>query len=284
MPLLLQQRGKDKPRLTRDQTRAARRVSELRRIYQDQYSSGLPHNGLGVKYAKYMLRTMAFLPNDRREEWLDRHGAWIDAPTRAYLLKLGAYWYADRSLGQKLELYDQDREKLEAWSVEAVDVNEEQRQMINSEKNRKAQERRRRKNGAKPRADSLSQTKPWADEGISRRTWERRRRKSGDASPSRPSLSLSVNDDLASSSKPQGAAILPAAPREPSGPPPWPRETPDMPQQEPVAPSEPQAATTCKIIPFPGRKPQWATPRIWEQLPDGTLVSLQDVYPLRLAA
>ena len=209
------QPGKDKPRLTRDQTRAARRVSELSKIYWHQYPHGLPHNGLGVKYAKYMLRTIAFLPNDRRKQWLDQHADWMDAPTRDYLLSLGPYWYAPASLGNKLELDDEDREKLQAWSIEAMDVRKERRHMINLEKNRKAQERRRRKNKAKPRAESLSQTKPWADEGISRRTWERRRRKAGDANPSRPSLTYSRNDELASPCEPQVAATLPAAPSEP---------------------------------------------------------------------
>ena len=47
--------------------------------------------------------------------------------------------------------------------------------MIRREKNRKEGERYRRKNGAKPREQSLSRTKPWEAEGISRRTWERRR-------------------------------------------------------------------------------------------------------------
>jgi hypothetical protein len=45
-------------------------------------------------------------------------------------------------------------------------------------------------NGAKPHADSLSRTEPWKAEGISRRTWERRRKKAqaeaaNDASSSR---------------------------------------------------------------------------------------------------
>ena len=100
MPLKTLQRGKDKPRLTTDQKRAARRVSELSRIYRHQYPKGLPHNGLGVKYAKYMCRTMAFLPDDRRKKWLDRNADWMNAPTRDYILSLGPYWYYPRPLGQ----------------------------------------------------------------------------------------------------------------------------------------------------------------------------------------
>jgi hypothetical protein len=83
--VVLFQRDPDKPRLTTFQKRAARRVKELSRIYQAQYPNGLPHNGLGVNYAKYICRTMAFLPDDRRAQWLDRHAAWIISPeTRSF--------------------------------------------------------------------------------------------------------------------------------------------------------------------------------------------------------
>jgi hypothetical protein len=193
---LLFEAGKKKPRLTTEQKRAARRVRELSRIYFRQYPYGLPHNGIGVKYAKYMCRTMAFLPDDQRKQWLDRHAAWMDASARDYLMSLGPYWYAARSLGDHLEMDDEDREYCQAWSIVAIDVTEEKRLDINLEKNRKAQEKRRRKSGAKSQSQSLSRTKPWEAEEISRRTWERRR-KAGVASSSPPSLLISTNDEVA---------------------------------------------------------------------------------------
>jgi len=189
--LKLTQRGRDRPYLTRDQIKAANRVTELSRIYRDQYPKGLPHNGLGVKYCKYMVRTMAFLPDDRRERWLERNGAWMDATTRGYLLRLGPHWYSPRSLGESLELYDEDRERLEAWTIKAFDVSDEEREVINQEKNRQAQERRRRKSGAKPQAHSERRTKPWEPMGISESTYRRRKRKNRDSISSRP-LPLSL--------------------------------------------------------------------------------------------
>jgi hypothetical protein len=209
------QRGREKPRLTTDQKRAARRVLELKRIYYRQYPNGLPHNGLGVKYAKYLLRTMAFLPDDQREKWLNKYGQWIDPATRDYLLRLGPYWYSPRSLGEHLELDDETREAAQGWSIEACGVTKEEREVINREKNRQSQERRRRKNGAKPREQSLSRTQPWKADGISRRTWERRR-KAADAGSSRPSLYIIQKDELAS--PPQDTAILPVAPSQPQSP------------------------------------------------------------------
>jgi hypothetical protein len=209
------QRGKDKPRLTKDQKRAARRVNDLKRIYRDQYPDGLPNNELGVKYCRYMCRTMAFLPDDRRAQWLNRHAPWIDAKDRDSILSLHAHWYSDRSLGTRLEIDNEDRERLQTWTIEAYDITEEQRRVINREKNRQAQERRRRKNGAKPRAESLSRTKPWEADDISRSAWERRRRKANAASSSPPSLTINPHDESAASpSQPQVAATLPA-PSEP---------------------------------------------------------------------
>src|SRR5262249_10937197 len=181
-------------------------------IYYHQYPNGLPHNGRGVKYAKYMCRTMAFLPDDRREQWLDRHAPWLDGATRDYIMRLGPYWYSATSLGNRLELYDDNPQRCGAWSMEAIDVSEEQRRMINKEKNRQAQERRRRKNGAKPQTQSERRTKPWEAMGISESTY-RRRKKKRDSISSRPSLILGTNDELLSStlSQPQGPKPAPGA-------------------------------------------------------------------------
>jgi hypothetical protein len=67
-----------------------------------------------------------------------------------------------------LELYDEDRERLKAWTIAAIDVTDEERKVINQDKHRQAEEHRRRKNGAKPQAKSLSRTKPWEAMGIGR--------------------------------------------------------------------------------------------------------------------
>ena len=88
MPLRTLQTSKDKPFLTEGQKHAARRVGDLSRIYRHQYPNGLAHNGLGVKYAKYICRTMAFLPDDRRERWLDRYADWMDVVVRDSILSL----------------------------------------------------------------------------------------------------------------------------------------------------------------------------------------------------
>jgi hypothetical protein len=205
---VLRQRDKDKPHLTADQQRAARRSAELSRVYFRQYPHGLPANRLGVKYARYMCRTMAFLPDDRRELWLNKHALWMNADTRARILRLGPYWYSPRSLGQHLELDDDTRDAASAWSIAACNVTEEERAQFRRDKRTAAEALRRRQNGAKPRAEyeaqSLSRTKPWEAEGISRRTWYRRRGTSAwppsprtvTLSRPKPHPSVSVSDSV----------------------------------------------------------------------------------------
>lgn len=177
--LRLKQRGKDKPFHTPEQKRAMARVAQLMRIYRRQYPNGLPHNSLGVKYARYMCRTLAFFDTiEGRERWLDRYASWMAADKRAAILNMCPHWYSKKSLGEHLDLCDADREELQAWSIEAMDVDEDQRAAINQVKNRRHQERHRRKNESSCReeylaASTASQTKPWVALCESRRTYYR---------------------------------------------------------------------------------------------------------------
>jgi hypothetical protein len=159
------QRGKDKPYRTREQSKAMRRVKELTLIYSEQYPNGLPHNNVGVKYARYMCRTLAFFETiERRERWLDRYASWMKADKRAAILDMAPHWYSQKSLGQHLELYDEDRERLGIRTIEALDVTKEQRAAINVEKGLKSDEKYRRNIGIKPRDEYLASVKgpePW---------------------------------------------------------------------------------------------------------------------------
>jgi hypothetical protein len=121
-----------------------------------------------------MCRTLAFFQSvEHREKWLERYAPWMGDEDRAEIADLSAYWYSGKSLGQHLELYDEDRERLKAWMIEAVDVTKEQRAAINRDKHRKVQERARRRDGAEPREKYLaehaaSRTEPWKTLGMGR--------------------------------------------------------------------------------------------------------------------
>jgi hypothetical protein len=91
------------------------------------------------------------------------------------------------------------REILRLTTIGSVNVKKRARKELRKRKDRLYQERKRRERGARPHAESLSQTKPWEAMNISRRTWERRRNMARDADSSAP-ISLSLTDLFASSS------------------------------------------------------------------------------------
>ena len=114
-----------------------------------------------------------FTPSERLENA-------VDAAMRRPGLEKAAH------LGRILKLKDVERTFLKITQARACDVSEEQRRAIKGkhkrerDKNRQAQ--LRRKAGLKLRADYLAacktQTRPWEKLGVSRRTWERRRKTS----------------------------------------------------------------------------------------------------------
>jgi hypothetical protein len=75
-----------------------------------------------------------------------------------------------------------ERETLRLTRIGACDIGPQARAELRKREHRLRQQRRRREQGAKPRAEwlaanALSRAQPWKAEGISRRQWERRRRK-----------------------------------------------------------------------------------------------------------
>jgi hypothetical protein len=78
-------------------------------------------------------------------------------------------------LAQYLRLTDNTRSKLGIKTIGSIDVNSKQRARRRKEQHRMDEQNRRRVRGAKPRAQSLSRTKPWEREGKSRRSWYRHR-------------------------------------------------------------------------------------------------------------
>jgi hypothetical protein len=180
------QRYKDPPRRTKQQWMAQRRFGELMRIMHRYYPNGLPHNGAGYKFAKYVCRTLAFDPIDRRAVWLDRNAQWLDGEERGRLLTYGPYWYGKWSLGDNLELHDIDRLELDIRTIEAFDVTPEQRETDNLRKDRERNDKKRRVSGIQTREEYLagckSRTKPWLAAGFNcRKTWERHQKKAQEA-------------------------------------------------------------------------------------------------------
>jgi hypothetical protein len=125
-----------------------------------------------------MLNHLAMLgrPEIRIQDWLTRRAPWFDDKAIiAKLLKRPTMWKAD-TLGKRLNLTDAERTRLKIRTIGAADRPKHLRTAERSEKIRLAKEAKRRAAGATARVLSLAQLQPWKNEGISRRTWFRRRR------------------------------------------------------------------------------------------------------------
>jgi hypothetical protein len=92
------------------------------------------------------------------------------------------------------------RQALRITTIGSRDVKKRARTILRKRKARIRKERMRRARGMRPQAESLSQTAPWEAMGISRRTWERKRAATIDATLSAP-LFLLLKDKSASADK-----------------------------------------------------------------------------------
>jgi len=119
---------------------------------------------------------------------------WMPAEEREAYVK--HVWGLDRyertqtglEIGKRLGLTNVEREKLKLWPVLPIDKTKEEiaEQAKVRERGRRA--RKRREKGVQTReaylAELASRPQPWIAEGISRRTWERRREVSPDMTQS----------------------------------------------------------------------------------------------------
>jgi hypothetical protein len=78
------------------------------------------------------------------------------------------------TLARHLHVSDAERTFLRVYTIGAYDVPKAARMKRRKERRRLAAQARRRAKGAKPREQSLTQTKPWLKDGIGERHWRRR--------------------------------------------------------------------------------------------------------------
>ena len=120
-------------------------------------------------------------PKKKMRHVIEMWAPWLKADEReAYIEHVwGLDFYerlmTAREIGERLGLTNAERERLKLWQFKPIDMTDEE---LVEHRKRKNNERRRVKR-AQTRdeylAICLTATKPWQAEGISRRTWERRR-------------------------------------------------------------------------------------------------------------
>jgi hypothetical protein len=108
---------------------------------------------------------------------------------QCFLDRVAAYprqWKAE-TLGHELGVTASEWRALKICTIAPADLTKGQRDQIRKFKARVRKTAARRQQGAMPRteylaANDISRTKPWLAEGISRKTWYKRRAKGGDKS------------------------------------------------------------------------------------------------------
>lgn len=89
--------------------------------------------------------------------------------------------FNSRELGERVRLTNAERERLSLWPIKPHDMTDEQLAELRKAKSRHRRAIKRRERGIRTKAaymaELASRPKPWLDEGISQRTWQRWQKK-----------------------------------------------------------------------------------------------------------
>jgi hypothetical protein len=167
-------------------TVAGVRVNELTRLFRARHGYQLPNTEQGRDHAAIMCQHLAQTAGDpakRVNDWLLLWCPWItlgEAGTITEQCLLKPKRWKAKTLGFRLRLIDADRTQLGIRTIAAIDLTPEQQAERRRKKAKVRNARYRRRKGAKPRAQYLASVakpeQPWIAQGISRRTWYRRRK------------------------------------------------------------------------------------------------------------
>ena len=167
------------------------RLGNLRTLFRHRYGPELPDDDAGREDLHELLLPISLGPSASKmmANAIGLFASWMGATeAEAIIDTINRLPIWDRrptakALGQRLALTNAERERLRLWTIAPCDISEEdlaeQRKAKARTRSKHYRHKQRAKKGTQSRADylanSLTGTKPWEVEGISRRTWERRR-------------------------------------------------------------------------------------------------------------
>ena len=188
------------------------RFGDLLRLFRHRWGYILPDDDAG-RGDLWLLVTNCSLaaaePEKKMAHVIEVWAPWMSPDERAAYVQhvwgLDLYQRIQTAgeLGQQLGLTNATREALKLWRFLPIDKTEDELAEHRAAKRRAKATTRRRAKGVRSREDYLaslpSRQRPWEAEGISRRTWERRRSKRV-ASPL-PTIVSSTSSPLATQRK-----------------------------------------------------------------------------------
>jgi hypothetical protein len=163
------------------------RKHSLECVYADRYGGVLPDDAFGrtcLFVLFHHIVNIAKIPDPVLKASAVKWAPWLDDTELEEIIvrvfKKPLRWKAAK-LGKLIKLTNEERERLKIKTIEAFDVTPRDRREENKRKDREYRAAKRRKEGVTSRdqylAKSLAKTAPWEAEGITRRSWERRRKK-----------------------------------------------------------------------------------------------------------
>ena len=163
----------------------ALRLTDLARLFRGRYGHVLPDDDAGRDDLVVAINHLACLPHPQKpiEHWLEIWAPWLTIAERKTIvppiLANPQRWKAD-PLAWRLRLTAADRATLGITTIGSIDENKGARKKRRKAQARKRMAKLRKSNGAISRKSyedqSVAQQQPWISEGISRRTWYRRRK------------------------------------------------------------------------------------------------------------
>lgn len=161
------------------------RLNDLAKLFHGRYGHTLPDDDAGRDDLIVAVNHLACLPHPQKpiEHWIEIWAPWLTVKERkaivADALVCPTRWKAD-ALAWRLRLTAADRAALGITTIGAIDENKAARAKRRRQQARNRMRANRKAKGAITRKayedQSLEATSPWIAQGISRRTWYRRRR------------------------------------------------------------------------------------------------------------
>lgn len=162
----------------------ALRIADLSTLFRSRYGAVLPDDDAGRDDIKLAVDHLAALAHPARAitRWLESWAPWMTLGEQRQVIADGIgkqrNWKAD-ALAWPLRLTKEERTMLGITTIGAIDHGKAARRKRRKDRDRERKQAKRRAAGALPRdeyeAGSTEKRRPWEAEGVSRRTWYRRR-------------------------------------------------------------------------------------------------------------
>lgn len=179
------ERRKPGKRRASPQQIVALRLMDFARLFRARYRGAvLPDDDDGRDSIEPVIHHLAALPQPARRAaaWLELWAPWLTLAEQRHIISDGIAsaraWRADQ-LAWRYHVTREERTMLGLTTIGAVDHGKAARTKRRRERDRQRKAAARRAAGIKPRGEfiaaGLEHAEPWKAEGISRRTWYRRR-------------------------------------------------------------------------------------------------------------